>query len=92
MKTRRKFKSAFKAKVAIECLRERESITELSKKYDLHPNQINKWKQEFLSNASSLFESGSNKKSKSDDTEKQRLYEKIGQLQIEVDFLKKALS
>jgi len=50
-KTRRKFTSAFKAKVAIEALKERETLSELAKRFDLHPNQISMWKREFLDNA-----------------------------------------
>ena len=48
MKSRRKFTAEFKAKVAIEALKERESITEIAKRYDLHPKQITNWKREFL--------------------------------------------
>ena len=47
-KTRRKFTGAFKAKVAIEALKERESLAELSKHFEVHPNIISKWKKEFL--------------------------------------------
>ncbi|TKG88123.1 helix-turn-helix domain-containing protein [Puteibacter caeruleilacunae] len=92
MKTQRKFSSEFKAKVALEALKERESITELAKKYDLHPNQITTWKKDFISNASSIFESGTKKKTEESDHEKEKLYQAIGQLKVENDFLKKALS
>lgn len=51
-KSRRKFDSAFKAKVAVEALKERETLSELAVRYDLHPNQISQWKQEFLQNSS----------------------------------------
>jgi len=87
-KTRRKFSGAFKAKVAIEALKERESMAELSKRFEVHPNMISKWKQEFVERSSELFD----KKSDAEvevDTEK--LYAKIGQLEIENDFLKKSL-
>ena len=47
-KTRRKFTGVFKAKVAIEALKERETLAEISKRYEVHPNIISKWKQEFL--------------------------------------------
>ena len=47
-KTRRKFSSAYKARVAIEALKERESLAELSKRYEVHPTVISKWKMEFL--------------------------------------------
>ena len=53
---RRKFSADFKAKVAIEALKERESLAELSKRFGVHPNMISKWKQEFLKNSSSVFE------------------------------------
>ena len=85
-KSRRKFTSAFKATVAIEALKERESLAELSKRFEVHPNMIGKWKKEFLANASAAFE-GKQTEEKEVDTEK--LYAKIGQLEIENDFLKK---
>jgi len=92
MKSRKKFTAEFKAKVAIEALKERESITDLAKRYDLHPNQITTWKREFLNKASSVFSEVSASGDKSDDKEKQKLYEVIGQQKVEIDFLKKALS
>jgi transposase-like protein len=47
-KTRRKFSREFKAKVAIESIRERLTLAELAQKFEIHPNQISKWKQEFM--------------------------------------------
>lgn len=92
MKSRRKFSADFKAKVAIESLKERESITDLAKRYDLHPNQITTWKREFLAGASKVFSDGEDKSVERTKQEKQKLYEVIGQQKIEIDFLKKALS
>ena len=54
--TRRKFDSAFKAKVALEAIRERETLAGLAVKYDLHPNQISQWKQEFLEKSAAVFD------------------------------------
>lgn len=88
MKTsRRKFSGEFKAQVAIEALKERESLAELSKKFEVHPNMISKWKQEFLERAGEIFETKSPDKQAQVDIEK--LYSKIGQLEMENDFLKK---
>jgi transposase-like protein len=87
---RRNFSASFKAKVAIEAVKERETLTELSKKYELHPNQISNWKKEFLENSSSVFES----KKKEDSeiiTDVDKLYSKIGRLEMENDFIKKNL-
>jgi transposase-like protein len=87
-KTRRKFTGAFKAKVAIEALKERETLAEISKRYEVHPNMISKWKQEFLERAGEVFE----KKSDGDsEVDVDKLYTKIGQLEMQNDFLKKNL-
>jgi len=89
MKKRKKHSSGFKTKVVLEALQERESIQELARKYDLHPTQISTWKKQFLSSASSVFEKGIDKSD--DEKEKTDLFKKVGQLQMEVDFLKKVL-
>ena len=81
-KTRRKFTAAFKAQVAIEALKERATLSELAQHFELHPNQISAWKQEFLSRSASVFESSDkNKKEKQVDMEV--LYSKIGKLEME---------
>jgi len=86
---RRKFSAAFKAQVAIEALKERDSLAELSKRFDIHPNMISKWKQEFIERASEVF---STKAPEGNfEAEKERLYAKIGQLEMERDWLKKIL-
>ncbi len=94
-KTRRKpacrtdrFSGGLKAKVAIEAFRERETLSELSKRFELHPNMINKWKQEFLERSGEIFDKKSNAESEVDP---EKLYAKIGQLEIENDFFKKNL-
>jgi transposase-like protein len=84
---RRKFTAAFKAQVAIEAIKERTTLAELSKEFDVHPNMITTWKREFLENASAVFDQGVQK----DDFEKEResLTNLIGRLEIERDWLKK---
>lgn len=92
-KSRRKFSAEFKAKVVIEALKERNTIEEISRKYELHPNQITIWKKEFLANAPAAFTKDFDQ---SDDKKQQEtivdnLYSQIGQLKVENDFLKKKL-
>ena len=89
-KTRRKFTSEFKTKVSIEAIRERYSLSELAKKFEVHPTQIAKWKREFLDKATAAFESPGKR---IDNTEEDldKLYTKIGRLEVERDFLKKSL-
>ena len=87
-RSRRKFTSAFKARVAIEALKEREALAELSKRYEIHPTMISKWKQEFLEKSSDVFDKRSEEESGIDP---EKLYAKIGQLEMENDFLKKSL-
>ena len=87
---RRKFSSSFKAKVAIEALREQQTLSELSVKYELHPNQITDWKKQLLSGSEQIFSSGKPLQDKAKQkNEKDELHKKIGQLTIEVDWLKK---
>jgi transposase len=90
--SRRKFSAEFKAKVAIEAIKEQQTIEALSKKYDLHPTQINTWKKEFLNNSSAVFEK-EGKTNMADDKEGliQALYAQIGELKVANDFLKKKL-
>jgi transposase len=86
-KSRRKFKPQFKAQVALAPIQERETLSELAKRFKVYPVQITKWKQEFLQNANAGFEKDAG--NQDSDAEKQRLYAKIGQLEVERDWLKK---
>jgi transposase len=91
--TRRKFTPEFKTKVVLDALSERFTVTELAQKHQIHPNQITQWKREFLENAADVF-SKSEKKQKAEQNfqhESEQLYKTIGQLKVEVDFLKKKL-
>jgi transposase-like protein len=77
----------FKAKVAIEAIREQSSLSELSSRYELEASQISKWKREFLEKSALVFEI--EEPHKISEKETQKLYEKIGRLEVQIDFLKK---
>ena len=89
MKKRKTYSAGFKTKVVLEVLQERETVREIARKYDLHPSQISTWKSQFISSADFVFERGASKTE--DDKEKDALFKKVRQLQLENDFLKKVL-
>jgi transposase-like protein len=91
MNERRKHSSEFKAKVALEALKNQMTLSELSSKYGLNQHLVQKWKTEFLSNAHSVFEKENKRKSSDESKLIDRLYRKIGQLEMDCEFLKKKL-
>lgn len=90
-KQRRKFTSEFKVKVALEALKERYTLSELAERFELHPNQISTWKTEFVERSKGVFDEGPRKGEKRAEADTERLYGKIGRLEMERDFLKKSL-
>ena len=89
-KNRTRYNEEFKAKVAMEALREQRTINEIAGQYQIHPNQVSKWKSQLIENAKILFEDGRTKKTDKDKEElESRLYQQIGQLQVELEWLKK---
>lgn len=90
-KNRRKFTPEFKARVALEAAKGVKTISEIASEEQLHPVQISKWKKELLTGASTVFESGSSIRNTEDVAEEKQaqLERKIGQLTVEVDWLRK---
>jgi transposase len=86
---RRKFTKEFKAKVALEAIKGQRTLNELAKEYGVHPNQIGIWKKKLLEVAPEVFSRGKDRDAERAKEERDRLYKKVGQLQIEVDWLKK---
>ncbi len=87
-KQRRRFAPEFKAEVAIEALREREPLTDPAKRHGVHPNQITKWKRQLLEQSAEAFRSGNAPRDDDQSELIEQLYQKIGQSQVELDWLK----
>lgn len=88
-KIRRHHSSAFKAKVALEAIKQEKTNAQLSSEYGVHPNMINQWKRELLKELPEIF-SRKRSKQKSDNEQLiSELYRQIGQLKVELDWVKK---
>ncbi len=83
---RREFSSLFKAKVALAAAKGDATLAELASKHGVYPNQISAWKKQLLEGAAGLFEDGRKRKS----ADAAALYEQIGRLKVELDWLKKS--
>ena len=90
-KSRRKFSKAFKAKVALEAIQGERSINELAQTHDVHPTQILAWKKLALDQLPELFIDGRGQPPRGDSELTKQLYQEIGRMKVELDFLKKKL-
>lgn len=89
MGKRRRHSGAFKAKVVLEAIRGERTVNELASLFQVHPSQIATWKKQALEGLPELFGDGRAKKQQGEDDLKAQLYQQIGQLKVELDFLKK---
>ncbi|MCK4299210.1 MAG: transposase [Planctomycetes bacterium] len=86
---RRRHSAQFKAKVALEAIKGVKSLSQLAAQYEVHPTQIAKWKKHLLDQLPGLFSDRRRGSDLADEQLKARLYQQIGQLQVELDWLKK---
>jgi len=90
-RTDRKHGSKFKAKVALAAIKGDKTIAELASEFEVHPSQINKWKKRPLESSSDIFSDGPRRDQRHQEHLTDRLYQQIGQLKVELDWLKKSL-
>ena len=86
---RRKYDERFKAKIALEAARNEMTLAEISSRYHIHSNQIVNWKKILLSGAPSLFTKGETRGCGESDGLVDELYQQIGKMKVELDWLKK---
>jgi putative transposase len=86
---RRSFGAAFKAKVALAACRGEKTTAQLAAEYEVHAGQIAAWKKQLLEGAVGLFEDGRGRRPDEAAANNQELYEQIGRLKMEVEWLKK---
>jgi putative transposase len=78
-----------KARIALEAIKGQKTIQEIASHYGVHPNQVSSWKRQAVEGTPSLFTDRRSHSGPSDDDLKAELYQQIGQLQVELDWLKK---
>ena len=86
---RKQFSKDFKAKVALEALKEQKTITEIASEFSVHPSQISAWRNQLKEQMASIFGRSDNEELHEKDELIDQLYKNIGKLQVEVDWFKK---
>ena len=86
---RRVFGASFKAQVALSAVRGEQTTAELASKYGVHASQVTAWKKQLLGQVAELFEDGRAKSRDESSAKEEELYEQIGRLKMEVEWLKK---
>jgi len=92
VKKRRKHNDRFKFKVALEAVREQITINEIASKNNTHPNQVSTWKKKLLVEGQTVFGQQTTKKLEEQSAREAELFEQIGRLKMELEWLKKKLS
>jgi len=86
---RRQYSADWKAKIALEAIKGQRTIQEIASHYEIHPNLVTHWKKQLLEGAAEVFSNDKVTAAKGDEERKAELYQQIGKLQVEVDWLKK---
>ena len=88
-KERKSYTAAFKAKVALEAIKGQRTINEIASAFEVHPNQVTQWKKQAVSQLSEIFSNGRARADAAEEELRNQLYQQIGHLKVELDWLKK---
>ena len=86
---RRNFSAEMKSRIALEAIKGQKTIQEIASHYGVHPNQVTNWKKQATEGMPTVFADRRSKPDNSEEVQKAELYEQIGRLQMELDWLKK---
>lgn len=86
---RKQYSADLKARVALEAIKGQRTIQEIGSHYGIHPNMVTNWKKQLLDGAAEIFSTGRGQARESDEQLKAELYQQIGKLQVDMDWLKK---
>ena len=90
MTIKRQQRSAkFKFKVALEALQEQKTLNQIASEYQLNPGQVSQWKRQLQAQGATLFENGTGLSERQQEKREAELYEQIGRLKMELEWLKK---
>jgi len=89
MRQRRSFSAEQKSRIALEAIKGQRTVQEIASQYEVHPNQVTTWKRQAMEGMSEIFSDRRMREERSADELKDRLYRRIGELQVELDWLKK---
>ena len=86
---RKKYSAEFKAKIALEAVKGLKTINEIAGETGVHPTQIQQWKKQLLEELPNIYSQKKDRRKKQDEEQKAQLYKQIGQLKVELDWVKK---
>lgn len=89
---RKRYDGTLKAKVAVEAIKGQRTVNEIASAYGIHPYQVTQWKRQALEQLPEIFSNGRARSQVADEELRDRLYQEIGQLKVELDWLKKKSS
>lgn len=88
-KERKRYDGAIKAKVAVEAIKCQRTVNEIAAAYGIHPHQVSLWKRQAIEQLPEIFANGHARNRLADEELRDRLYQEIGRLKVELDWLKK---
>lgn len=91
-KKRRQYSGKYKFQVALEAVKGQKTISELASEHRIHPNQIRDWKRKLMEGGADVFERNNGRREQEQATQEAELYEQIGRLKMELEWLKKKVA